>query len=291
MPEIRFTDSVYKLPGRGIIGENAWGTVDGWRRPRPVYWLSKKLYSPVQIEEKPLALPKAGEPIVVPVENWNQFTDLNQYLCRWEIAGEQGEARAHAAPMSKGVLSIAAKHQPQPDDMLTLRFYDGQNRLVDAYRLSFKPHAIPQFPNSGKPARIVEQAGYLDNASAVRLLGPRVELAYDRHNGELFRALADREMVLTRGPKLHIQKSKAPLLDYPTGPREKIGSAYGPEDVPGDTVWRFAGSEFRTEGNQAVLCGREDTATTSTAVSRSAWTTPATPSSATSSPTKAPISG
>ena len=44
--QIRFTDSVYKLPGRGIIGENAWGTVDGWRRPRPVYWLSKKLYSP-----------------------------------------------------------------------------------------------------------------------------------------------------------------------------------------------------------------------------------------------------
>jgi hypothetical protein len=251
--EIRFTDSVYKLPGRGIIGENAWGTVDGWRRPRPVYWLSKKLYSPVQIEEKPLALPKTGEPIVVPVENWNQFTDLDQYLCRWGIAGEQGEAYAHAAPMANGTLSIAAKHHPQPDDVLTLRFYSGQNRLVDGYRLSFKPHEIPQFPNSGKPARILEQANYLDNASAVRLLGPRVELAYDRHNGELFRALADREMVLTRGPKLHIQKAKAPLLEYPNGPREKIGAVYGPEDVAGDTVWRFAGSAFRTEGNRAVL--------------------------------------
>ena len=46
---------------RGIVGEAAWGTVDGWRRPRPEYWLSKKLYSPVQIEEKPLAMPQAGQ--------------------------------------------------------------------------------------------------------------------------------------------------------------------------------------------------------------------------------------
>ena len=45
----------------------AWGTVDGWRRPRPEYWLSKKLYSAVQIDEKPLAIPGAGQPIVVPV--------------------------------------------------------------------------------------------------------------------------------------------------------------------------------------------------------------------------------
>ena len=89
--------------------------------------------------------------------------------------------------------------------------------MVDAYRLSFKPHEMPEFPNSGKPARIAEQSGYLDDASAVRLLGPKVELAYDRTSGELFRALADREMVMTFGPKLHMQKSKAPTTEYPDG--------------------------------------------------------------------------
>jgi hypothetical protein len=251
--QIRYIDSVYKLPGRGIVGEDTWGAVDGWRRPRPEYWLSKKLYSPVQIEEKPLAVPATGEPIIVPVENWNQFADLNQYVCRWDIAGEKGESRAQAAPMNKGTLKIITKHLPQSDDRLTLRFYDERGRMIDAYRLSFRPRDIPSFPNSGKPARIVEQTGYMDNASAVRLLGPNVELAYDRNNGELFRALANGEIVLTLGPKLHIQKTKAPLLAYPTGTCEKIGSSYGPEDVPGDSAWCFAGSDYRTEGDQAVL--------------------------------------
>jgi hypothetical protein len=43
------------------------------------------------------------------------------------------------------------------------------------------------------------------------------------------------------------------MLRYPTGSRGKIGVAFGPEDVPGDSVWRLAGSEHRTEGGQAVL--------------------------------------
>ena len=82
--------------------------------------------------------------------------------------------------MSKGTLEIAVKQPPKPDDKLTLTFYDERGRMVDAYRLSFKPHEIPVFPNSGKPARIAEQAGYLDESPAVRLIGPNIELAYDR---------------------------------------------------------------------------------------------------------------
>src|ERR1019366_8115155 len=117
-PAIHYTESVYKLPRRGLVGDVVWGTVDGWRRPRPEYWLSKKLYSPVQIAEQPLALPQAGQPIVIPVDNWNQFADLDQYVCRWELGREKGQARAHAAPMSRGVLDIPLQHPPQPDDHL-----------------------------------------------------------------------------------------------------------------------------------------------------------------------------
>jgi hypothetical protein len=252
-PPYHYTESVYKLPHRGLVGDCAWGTLDGWRRPRPEYWLSKKMYSPVQIENKPLPLPQSGQPIVVPVENFNQFTDLSRYLCRWEIAREKGETRPAAAPMSKGELRIASRHQTQPDDQLVLRFYDERGKMVDAHRLCFIPHEIPTFPNSGKPARIVEEEKYLSGASDVRLLGPNVELSYDRTSGELSWGLINRELVLTRGPKLHILKTKAPNLDYPVGSAKKIGLVYGPEDVPGDSVWQFTGADCRTEGNQAVL--------------------------------------
>ena len=117
--------------------------------------------------------------------------------------------------MSNGTLEIATQRPPRPDDKLTLEFYNDRGKMFDAYRLSFRPHDIPRFPNSGKPARIAEQGGYLDEHSAVRLLGPRVELAYDRTSGELLRALIDRETVMTLGPKLHVQKSKSPTTEYP----------------------------------------------------------------------------
>jgi hypothetical protein len=250
---IHYTQPIYKLPQRGLVGDVVWGTVDGWRRPRPEYWLSKKLYSPVQIAETPLALPQAGSPIVIRAANWNQFADLNQYLCRWELGGQRGEFRPQVAPMSEGDLRISPRHPPQPDDKLVLRFYDERGRMVDAYRLSFHPHPLPIFPNSGRPARLVEQFGYLDNDSSVRLLGKNTELAYDRTSGELFRALADREVVMTLGPKLHLLKSKAPMAVYPTGPATESGVAYGPEDVAGDSMWHFLSADYRTESTQAVL--------------------------------------
>jgi hypothetical protein len=251
--ELRYTESVYKLPRRGVIGEPAWGTVDGWRRPRPEYWLSKKLYSPVQIEEKPLAIPESGRPIVIPVRSRNQFTDLTEFVCRWEIGSEKGESHAKAKPMSHGTLEISVRQPPKADDKLSLRFFNDRGRMFDAYRLSFKPHELPKFPNSGKPPRIVERSGYLDMASAVRLLGPKVELAYDRTSGELFRAVIDREPVMTLGPKLHLLKSKSPTSEYPVGTFRKLGDAAGPGDVPGDSVWKFKSADYKTEGNQAVL--------------------------------------
>ena len=32
---ISYVDSIYKLPGRGVVGDYVWGILDGWRRPRP----------------------------------------------------------------------------------------------------------------------------------------------------------------------------------------------------------------------------------------------------------------
>jgi hypothetical protein len=60
-PPLHFVDRVYDTPGRGIKGDPPWGIVDGWRRPRPEWWLCKKLFSPIKIDERPLAVPRAGD--------------------------------------------------------------------------------------------------------------------------------------------------------------------------------------------------------------------------------------
>ena len=54
-----FIENQYRLPGRGLVGDAPWGVVDGWRRKKPEFWITKKLHSPVKLKEGPIALPPA----------------------------------------------------------------------------------------------------------------------------------------------------------------------------------------------------------------------------------------
>ena len=247
-PPIRYTESIYKMPKRGMVGDVEWGTVDGWRRPRPEYWLSKKLYSPVQIIERPLTAPTSG-PVIVPVENFNQFVDLNRYVCKWTLGSEKGESHAECRPMSKGSLAIPVSKPIRPDDVLNLEFYDETGRLVDAYKLTFKPHDMPVLPSSGRPARIGGPSAYLDGATPIRLLGKDCELAYDQLSGEMLRCLKNREVVLNAGPTLRLLKTTAPTEIYPTG----FALAKGVHAADDPTAWKLASATTRTEGSHAVL--------------------------------------
>ena len=235
---IHFADSVYRMPGRGIVGDYVWGTVDGWRRPRPEWWLSKKANSPIRIEERPLAMPEAGGPICIPVENLNFWKDLNQYACQWQLGHYKGLLHPSVAPQTKGLINIPTKYQPKADDILTLEFYDETRRLVDGYKLSFRPHAIPVLPSSGHPARIVEMPAstYLQSANAIRLLGRDTELSYDRATGQMLWCLAGRQPVILSGPTLHIMR-------YPGDPEAYLDR----------WSWKLANATCKQEGSQAVL--------------------------------------
>lgn len=233
-PQGHFADRVYKMPGRGIIGDPMWGVIDSWRRPRPEWWLCKKLFSPIQIEEKPLATPKPGGPVSIGVENRNTFTNLSRYTIKWTMAGESGETHADVPPMSSGTIHIAARHRVSAKETLVLEFYDEQKRLVDGYRLMFMPHEIPQMRFSGKPAKITEPPGSLDMAKLICMTGRSSELAFDRTSGVLIRGTSGGELVLMGGPSLHVLRNDAPYEISPAG-------------------WHFTGAETRIESGKAVL--------------------------------------
>jgi hypothetical protein len=217
LPAIRYTELVYKLPGRGYQGDCVWGVVDGWRRPRPEWWLMKKVYTPVLIDEKPLTLPASGSPIAVPLENMNWFANLNAYECRWEIGGQKGTVRADVPASSKGVLNIPAPTAVTDSETLKLEWYDETGRMVDAYKLRFKEHAKPQW-QLGKAASIAEENGrYLSGAAGVYLKGNQCEIAYDKVSGGMMWGLKDNEQVLSSGPTLHILNGERPTADDPQG--------------------------------------------------------------------------
>ena len=95
LPRIRYAEPLYAGPGHGYVGDTVWGMVDGWRRPRPEWELSRQVYSPVQIPTAPLP---AG-PVRVPVFNQNVFENLRIYECRWAMAGNAGTVRADVPPL------------------------------------------------------------------------------------------------------------------------------------------------------------------------------------------------
>lgn len=231
LPHAHIVDDVYGRPGRGIVGDPMWGIVDGWRRPRPEYWLTKKLFSPIQIREQPLV---PSLPIEIPVENRNYFINLNQYACCWRIGNESGELRADVPPQKREIIEIRPKKMPQTNSLLTLEFRDGHQRLVDAYRLRFAPVPLPTWPATGKPGAILEQPPSLDGSSDIRLLGDQVELAFDRTSQHLSRGLAGNHQVLFDGPALHVMKSFSPLDNYPLD-------------------WQLTQSSYRTNGGLAIL--------------------------------------
>jgi hypothetical protein len=228
--KMTFADRTYKMPGRGITGDTVWGTVDGWRRPRPEWWHTKKLFSPIHIDEQTLLIPKEDEPLRIAVENRHDFANLNRYACSWSLGWESGVAKADVLPRTWGVLEIATRRQPGVDDVLVLEFRDEHERLVDGYRLAFAPPTIPILPHSRKAARIVDEGvQYLSLANALRLVGTAVELAYDAGTGECLGGLAAGELVLVGGPALHVMKNDAPLDLQPVGWQcQRV--AYGAEE-------------------------------------------------------------
>jgi hypothetical protein len=216
-PAIRYTEPIYKMPGRGYQGDTVWGMIDAWRRPRPEWWLNKKIYTPILIEEKPLKRPEKGKPICVPVENMNWFANLNIYECVWHLAGRKGKARADVAPLTKGSLEIEPPTELQGDEALTLEWRDEKGRLIDAYRLRFNAPAPLDF-KLGNPAPIeLEENRYLSGAKAVYLKGTDCELAYDRVSGGLMWALKENEQILFSGPSLHVLKGENPTGADPSG--------------------------------------------------------------------------
>jgi beta-galactosidase len=233
LPRLHFTDDVYAMAGRGLVGDPPWGVIDGWRRIRPEWWLCKKLFSPIHISEESL---KPASPIVVKVENRNAFTNLKRYLCKWRLGDRTGRLRADIAPLSAGTITIAAPSKPTRDDILVLEFFDAGNRLIDGYKLRFGPYKFPSLPNSGQPALLSEEPTSLDFGSFIRLVGKNTELAFDRTSGDLIRGIAGCESVLAAGPSLHVMKSN-------------------PQDDGCPTDWHFSSADTRIDGKkkQAVL--------------------------------------
>jgi hypothetical protein len=211
-----FIENQYRLPGRGLVGDAPWGVVDGWRRKKPEFWITKKLHSPVKLKDGPIALPTAGETIRLPAENQYDFTDLSELRMEWQIGGQQGLAQATGSPHQTGEIRIKPNGPPAAGQVLDLKIRDPQGRLVDAYRLPFG-QASERMPDLRSPApeplRIVHEdvlAG-----PGTRVSGSDFDLVFDEASGGLRRGVAFGQPVLLELPRVHLLPAAAPLCSLP----------------------------------------------------------------------------
>lgn len=227
----------YALPGRGLTGDAPWGVVDGWRRPKPEFWTTKKLHSPVKIAEKPLPLPAKGEPIRVSVENQYDFTDLAELKITWELGVEKGEARATVPPHSLGTLIINPQRRPERGDILSLTLTHPNGLLVDTYRLPIGEESIPApvYKKTEDAPLVIRQEERLAGI-ATHIIGKEFELAFDTGSGLLRRGVAFGLPMLLEFPVLHVLPTADPL-----------------SPLPDRLSWRLQAMEEKKEGEDIRL--------------------------------------
>jgi hypothetical protein len=212
---LHFLDHIYKMPGRGVVGDAPWGIVDGWRRKKPEFWHVKMLFSPVHMRTRDLPDWKQGEPAVFTVDNRYEFTNLSELTVNWTVGDEHGTLHPDIAPKTSGQISIPVGSQAKPGDVLSLQFLDSKGQLVVPHRmkLGMAPPALIPAPPAGT-LRYLHEPSWLGGPME-RFVGDHFEIAFDGANGRIRRALIDRHSVLYGTPKLHVLPIEATLYEFP----------------------------------------------------------------------------
>ncbi len=238
-----FIENQYRMPDRGLVGDAPWGVVDGWRRRKPEFWITKKLHSPVKLKEGPLALPAAAETIRLPVENQYDFTDLSELRVQWQIGPQHGVAHASGIPHQPGEIQIRPDQLPAPGQILDLEIKDRQGRLVDAYKLPFV-QASERMPDlrgpAPEPLRIIHEEVLA--GPGTRVLGSDFDLLFDEASGGLRRGVGFGQAVLLELPRVHLLPAADPL-----------------HPLPDPLSWRLQKLDIRMEGSTRGSGCREPT--------------------------------
>lgn len=227
-----FIENQYRLPGRGLVGDAPWGVVDGWRRQKPEFWITKKLHSPVKLREGPIEIPGPGESIRLPAENQYDFTALAELQVSWAIGAEHGLARATGLPHHTGEIELRPARQPVLGQVLDLQIHDPTGRLVDAYDLPFGHDSQPM----PQLRRLVAQPLRITRESVLAGPGTRVsdhdlDFVFDDASGALRRGVVFGQAVLLELPRIHLLPAA-----NPQGP------------LPDPLSWRLQKMEVEAQG-------------------------------------------
>ncbi len=178
-----------------------WGLIDAWRRPKPEWWLSKLIFSPVWFPKRQIDFTPGQTSIRVPVENRYSFTDLSELAFTYEIAGKKAKISASLAPGAAGSIDIPVPAGTKEGAAITLRVTDSHGELVNTLAVHLGKQAartLPQ-PKSGPPK-------HYDDGKTVLIEGNRFSLMIDKATGDFAASDPRHKAAILTFPALHVTR-------------------------------------------------------------------------------------
>ncbi|MBD8548563.1 hypothetical protein IFT82_17735 [Sphingomonas sp. CFBP 8760] len=213
-----------EVPTPGRLSAPEWGIVDVWRRPKPEWWLVKKAYSPVRLDESNPAVPAIGKPLLVRIGNRFDHSNLKELRIDWAVAGEKGTMSGpDIAPHADGLITLPARDW-QAGDIVDLRFFRAGDLLADEHRLQIAPAQLTTVPFPTGPTPRIERT-----RDAILVSGTDFALRFDRRTGSIASGTYKGAELIQGGLFLNLN-SGTPLL-----------------------AWTLDGLSAATEGTAAVV--------------------------------------
>lgn len=240
-------DRLYRVPGRGVLGDAPWGVVDGWRRLKPEYWHVKKLHSPVRILSLVVPIPPQGEPVRLAIQNRHEFSNLSELTMRWQLGDAQGELHPDIPPQQKAEVEVPLRGTIPPGSELLVQFLTRDGRIVDEERVRLGEGIAPGGPAERHPDLSIREERMLAG-KFLTIGGGDFEIAFDKDEGAIKRWVARGEQILYETPNLHILPIDATLSEMPNPWTWKLRQPLALARDGGDLLVTAHGSYREAEG-------------------------------------------
>jgi beta-galactosidase len=177
--------------------ENNKGIVDGYRNPKPEYWIVKQVYSPIRVGLRSVSAD--GGSFTVPITNSYSFTDLSELTTKWWALSNGKVLKSGVEHISCPPLQSVQATFPAPDETDTLRLEfdhpDGSSVVADNLAVVGAPKPAPPVAYPAGSALTATNA-----AETVTVGNDLQTVVFDKSTGSIQSWLVHGHSVIVGGP-------------------------------------------------------------------------------------------
>jgi len=206
----RFWEKMF--PAEGCLGGDLFGLrADNIKEHLPEYWLIKKAYSPVRLPDVPVSNPGRGNPLIIPVKNWYDHTNLKEIKMELKVGTEIfSMSGPDIVPHSEGHINFPSRDWRDGEE-LNIRFITASGQLIDEYSI-----VIGQV-NRNLPVPQDLAPEVIENEKELVVKGDDFSIVFDKNTGQITNGSYKGNTIITGGPHLQLNASGLLIPEWKPG--------------------------------------------------------------------------